>query len=55
MKITKKDWDKRWRIVVFDVPEELRKGRDVLHSKLRALGFYELQKKRTCISFGVQG
>lgn len=44
MKISKGSWDGRWRIVVFDVPEDIRRGRDALRIKLRALGFYELQK-----------
>jgi len=44
MKIEKRDWDGKWRIVVFDIPEKIRKGRDALRSKLKELGFYELQK-----------
>lgn len=37
-------WDKKWRIVVFDIPEKQRKGRDALREKLKNLGFRELQK-----------
>jgi DNA-binding transcriptional regulator PaaX len=37
-------WDGRWRIVFFDIPEKRRKARDALRDKLRDLGFYELQK-----------
>ncbi len=37
-------WDKKWRIVVFDIPEKLRRGRDALREKLKEIGFYELQK-----------
>ncbi len=44
LKIIKQNWDEKWRIVVFDVPEKLRKGRDALREKLKALGFHELQK-----------
>ena len=44
MKIERKDWDRKWRLVIFDIPEKLRKGRDALRKKLRELGFYELQK-----------
>ena len=44
MKIERKDWDGRWRIVVFDIPEKMRRSRDVLRDKLERLGFYELQK-----------
>jgi len=44
MKISRENWDKKWRIVIFDIPEKLRKGRDALREKLKDLGFYELQK-----------
>ena len=44
MKIEKRDWDGKWRFVVFDVPERIRQGRDALREKLKQLGFYELQK-----------
>jgi DNA-binding transcriptional regulator PaaX len=44
MKIEKKNWDNKWRAVIFDIPEKLRSGRDVLREKLKQLGFYELQK-----------
>jgi len=44
MKIERKDWDGKWRIVVFDIPEKIRRGRDILRDKLGRLGFFELQK-----------
>ncbi len=46
MKIKKpKVWDKKWRIVIFDIPEKQRKrARDALREKLQKLGFYQLQK-----------
>jgi len=44
MKIKKKNWDGKWRIVIFDIPEKLKKSRDALRRKLKNLGFYELQK-----------
>jgi len=37
-------WDKKWRIVIFDIPEELHKNRNQLRAKLKNLGFYMLQK-----------
>lgn len=37
-------WDKKWRLVLFDIPEKKRRGRDALRLKLRDLGFYEWQK-----------
>ena len=45
MQIAKpKKWDRKWRIVVFDIPEKRRNARDALRRKLRELDFYELQK-----------
>lgn len=44
MKIREHPWDGKWRIVIFDIPEKLRKGRDALREKLKDLGFYEFQK-----------
>jgi len=39
-----KRWDGYWRIVIFDIPERRKQGREALRSKLRQLGFYQLQK-----------
>ena len=37
-------WDGKWRIVFFDIPEKIRQARDALRSKLKELEFYEMQK-----------
>lgn len=37
-------WDKKWRIVIFDIPERFKKAREALREKLKDLGFIELQK-----------
>ena len=37
-------WDKTWRVVIFDIPQELHKERIRLRSKLKSLGFAALQK-----------
>lgn len=45
LKIKKpKKWDKKWRIIIFDVPKEKNKTRDIFRLKLREFGFYQLQK-----------
>lgn len=44
MRLKKTNWDDKWRIVIFDIPEKLRQGRDALRDKLKKLGFYEFQK-----------
>lgn len=45
LKIKKpKRWDKKYRIVIFDIPNITRIKRDVLRGKLKELGFYRLQQ-----------
>jgi len=39
-----KKWDGIWRIVTFDIPEDIRPARDALRAKLKELGFYQLHK-----------
>lgn len=38
-----KRWDKRWRIVLFDIPEKRRVVRDALRNTMKSFGFYRLQ------------
>lgn len=37
-------WDKKWRVVMFDIPEKLRKMRDSLRLHFKEIGLIELQK-----------
>jgi len=37
-------WDKRWRLVSFDIPETQRKYRDTLRRKLKRLGLKQFQQ-----------
>ena len=37
-------WDGKWRIVMFDVPEPLKKVRDALRMHFKNMEFYEFQK-----------
>ena len=44
-----KKWDKKWRMVIFDIPSKFHKikfnkAREALRSKLKELGFFQLQK-----------
>ena len=41
---TPKDWDGLWRIIIFDIPENKKYGRDALREKMKEVGFYQLQK-----------
>lgn len=36
--------DKRWQMVVFDIPEKSRKVRDIFRDALKVLGYQQLQK-----------
>lgn len=42
--LEKKTWDKRYMIVIFDIPEKQKKTRDRLRGKLGELGFGMLQE-----------
>lgn len=39
-----KKWDGKWRILIFDIPEEQRFLRDAFRQTLREWNFYKLQK-----------
>lgn len=38
------NWDKKWRVIIFDVPEKYRSARDSLRFKLYFFGFVKIQK-----------
>jgi DNA-binding transcriptional regulator PaaX len=37
-------WDKKWRIIMFDIPEKHKTTRDYISSHLRRIGFWQLQR-----------
>ncbi|EKE15528.1 MAG: repressor in ring oxydation complex/phenylacetic acid degradation pathway related protein (PaaX) [uncultured bacterium] len=39
-----KKWDGKWRIVMFDIPNELNAARESLRRKIKELNFYQFQK-----------
>jgi phenylacetic acid degradation operon negative regulatory protein len=39
-----KSWDKKWRVVIFDIPDNQRMKRDVFRGKIKEFGFRHLQK-----------
>lgn len=39
-----KKWDKKWRIVIFDIPLSSRMVRDAFRRKLKEFGFYAIQQ-----------
>ncbi|MBL7159086.1 CRISPR-associated endonuclease Cas2 [Candidatus Microgenomates bacterium] len=44
LSMQQKKWDKKWRLVIFDIPEKKRKARDALREKLLKLGFGKWQR-----------
>ncbi len=39
-----KIWDKKWRIVIFDIPEKYKRVREIFREHLKGMGFYMLQR-----------
>ncbi|PJB99306.1 MAG: CRISPR-associated endonuclease Cas2 [Candidatus Nealsonbacteria bacterium CG_4_9_14_0_8_um_filter_35_12] len=39
-----KRWDKKWRLVTFDIPDKKKRERNAFSEKLKDLGFYPLQE-----------
>jgi len=39
-----KRWDGKWRVIIFDIPEDKKQARDALRSKFKNLGMLQLQK-----------
>lgn len=37
-------WDQKWRVILFDIPENQKSLRDTLRMRLKQLGLLELQK-----------
>lgn len=37
-------WDRKWRVVLFDIPETHRRGRNAIRYWLKRLNFFEYQK-----------
>lgn len=37
-------WDKRWRILIFDIPNKHKIKREALRGKIKELGLYQLQE-----------
>ncbi|MFA5997392.1 MAG: hypothetical protein WC791_02775 [Candidatus Paceibacterota bacterium] len=48
---SQKTWDKKWRIVMFDVPEEILQARRAINFALKRLGFVQYQKSVFVIPF----
>ena len=40
----RKEWDRKWRIMIWDIPEDSRSQRNSIRWFVRNLGFYQLQQ-----------
>lgn len=49
-----KRWDGKWRMILFDIPEDKKSARDALRQKLVSIGFQELQKSVLVYPFPCQ-
>jgi len=49
-----KKWDKKWRIVIFDIAQLKKSYREAFRGKLKELGFYPLQKSVWIYPFDCQ-
>jgi len=45
-------WDKKWHVVIFDIPEDKKSLRDVARKQLKKWGFYQLQKSVFVFPYG---
>ncbi len=39
-----KNWDKKWRVLIFDIEDKHKIKREALRGKIKELGLYQLQK-----------
>lgn len=37
-------WDRKWRLIIYDIPEKQRRRRNIFRDHLKALGFWRLQE-----------
>lgn len=47
-------WDKKWRVIIFDIPQTSRLIRDIFRKKLKELGFYPIQQSVWIIPYPCQ-
>ena len=54
LSIRPKAWDKKWRVIIFDIPEDFSRKRHLFRRKIRSLDFYMLQKSVFVYPFDCQ-
>jgi len=50
----KKQWDGKWRGIIFDIPETNRKERDFLRRELKVIGLIEVQQSVWVFPFDIE-
>jgi DNA-binding transcriptional regulator PaaX len=53
LRINRDKWDKKWRIITFDIPENKKKTRNYFRLKIKELGFKYIQKSVWIIPWDV--
>lgn len=48
-------WDRKWRVIIFDIPQELHNVRTKFRKKLQSFGFYMLQKSVFVFPYNCEG
>ena len=48
-------WDGKWRVVIFDIPQELHNKRNRFRKRLKLLGFYMVQKSVFAFPYPCEG
>ncbi|OGD29854.1 hypothetical protein A2833_01605 [Candidatus Azambacteria bacterium RIFCSPHIGHO2_01_FULL_44_55] len=44
-------WDKKWRLVIFDIPEKRKIAREALRCKLKEMNFIKIQHSVWAVPF----
>lgn len=44
LEVPETKWDKKWRVIMFDIPEEHKQARDYISRHIRRIGFKQLQR-----------
>ncbi len=50
-----REWDGKWRLFIFDIPENQRGQRDYLRRKLKQLGLYNIQRSVFAYPYDCRG
>ena len=54
-RLKKAKWDGRWRVIIFDIPERIKKWREYLRGELKRIGFHPLQESVYITPYPVTG